>query len=64
MGGPRQGQLPVLLQTQGGSGQSLGHPEGQSQEDDISEDGAGSAQLWQDRGGQKDQEEANLPVQW
>lgn len=64
MGGQGQGHLPVLLETQGGTGTSVGRTEGQPQENDLPEDGTGSSQLRQDRRGQKGQEEADLSVQW
>lgn len=63
MGGQRQRNLPVFFQTQGGPGAPLGDPEGQPQKNDLPEDGSGPAQLRQDRGGEKDQEEADVPVQ-
>lgn len=64
VGGQRKGNFPVLLQTQRGSGTSLGSAERQSQEDDLPENGQGIEKLRQDRRGQKDQEEAHIPVQW
>lgn len=63
VGGQRQGDIPVFVQTQGGAGTSLGNPEGESQKDDLSEDGTGAAQLRQNRGGEEDKEEADVPVQ-
>lgn len=63
MGGQRQGDVPVFFQAQGGAGTPLGNPEGESQKDDVPEDGAGAAQLRQDRGGEEDQEEVDVPVQ-
>lgn len=63
VGGQRQRDIPVFLQTQGGSGTSLGNPERKPQKDDLPEDGTGAAQLRENRGGEKDKEEADLPVQ-
>lgn len=63
VGGQRQGDIPVFVQTQGGAGTSLGNPEGESQKDDLSEDGTSAAQLRQNRGGEEDKEEADVPVQ-
>lgn len=63
MGGQRERDIPVFFQTQGGSRTSLGNPKGKSQEDDLSEDGSRSAQLWQNWRGEEDKEEAHLPVQ-
>lgn len=63
MGGQRQGYIPVFFQTQGGSRTSLGNPEGKPQENDLSEDGSCVAQLWQNWGGEKDKEEADVPIQ-
>lgn len=53
MGGQGKRYFPVLLQTQRSIGASLGHPEGQSQENDLPEDGTGFEKLWQDRGSKK-----------
>lgn len=64
VGGQRKGNFPVLLQTQRGSGPSLGSAERQPQEDDLPKNGQGTEKLRQDRRGQKDQEEAHVPVQW
>lgn len=63
VGGQRQRDIPVFLQTQGGSGAPLGNPEREPQKNDLSEDGTGAAQLRQNRGGEEDQEEADVPVQ-
>lgn len=63
VGGQRQRDIPILFQTQGGPRTSLGNPERESQENDLSEDGAGAAQLRQDWGGEEDQEKADVPVQ-
>lgn len=63
MGGQRQGDIPVFFQTQRGSRTPLGNPEGKPQENDLSEDGSGFAQLRQNWRGEKDQEEADVPVQ-
>lgn len=63
VGGQRQRDVPVLFQTQGGAGTSLGNPERESQKDDLSEDGACAAQLRQNRRGEEDQEEVDVPVQ-
>lgn len=62
MGGQGKRYFPVLLQTQRSIGAPLGHPERQSQENDLPEDGTGFEKLRQDRGGQEGQEEADLPV--
>lgn len=63
MGGQRQRDIPVLLQTQGGFGTPLGNPERQPEKNDLSEDGQSFTQLRQNWGGEEDQEEADVPVQ-
>lgn len=63
VGGQRQRDISVFLQTQGGSRTSLGDPERKPEKNDLSEDGTSAAQLRQNRGGEKDKEEADIPVQ-
>lgn len=64
MGGSRKRNIPVLVQAQRGFSQPMGHPEGQSQEDDLPEDGKSTEKLRKDRRSQEDQEKTHLPVQW
>lgn len=63
MGGQRQRDIPVFIQTQRGPRTPLGNPERESQEDDLSEDGSRFAQLRQNWRGEEDQEEADVSVQ-
>lgn len=63
MGGQRQRDIPVFFQTQGGSRTPLGNPERKPQKNDLSEDGSCFAQLRQNWRGEKDKEEADVPVQ-
>lgn len=64
VGGSGQGHFPVLHETQRSSGQQVGCWEGQPQNNDLSKDGPSAQELWQNRGDQKSEEKAHLPVQW
>lgn len=49
VGGPGQGHLPVFHQTQRGSGDPLGDPEGKSQKNDLPKNGQSLEELWKNR---------------
>ena len=55
--------LPVLLAEQGAPGAALGPAQGQPQDHDLPEDGAGAAELLAHRGDLQGEEETHLPVQ-
>ena len=63
MGAVLGGYLPVLLAEQGAAGTALGPAQGEPQDHDLPEDGAGAEELLAHRGDPQGEEEAHVPVQ-